>query len=146
MTFAPAFGDGYAFVTEREKYLSVEKVREEIGDGSDELVAWANAQTEAFFAPPDDRTVQAFATVSQWATSQSYSQPAVSDFLQKADFFLVAHALAHSLTVVTHERAANSRNKIKIPDACEGLGIAVISPFDMLRQEGARFVLEERTE
>ena len=127
------------------KVLSVEKVRDEIGEGNDALVIWASAQPEAFFVPPDDRTIQAFATVSQWATSQAYTQQAVSDFLQKADFFLVAHALAHALTIVTHERAANSPNKIKIPDACDALGVAVINPFDMLRRGGARFILEEPT-
>jgi len=31
--------------------------------------------------------------------------------------------------------------KIKIPDACIGLGIKCMTPFAMLRRERARFVL-----
>ncbi len=62
-------------------------------------------------------------------------------FLQVADYFLVAHALAHSQTVVTHEVAAESARKVKIPNACIGLGIKCVTPFEMLRIERARFVL-----
>ena len=54
---------------------------------------------------------------------------------------LVAHALAHGLTVVTHEIASTSTKKIKIPDACIGLGIKCVTPYEMLRTERARFVL-----
>jgi hypothetical protein len=44
-------------------------------------------------------------------------------------------------TVVTHERPSTSTRTIKIPDACLGLGIRFITPYEMLRRERARFVL-----
>jgi hypothetical protein len=65
----------------------------------------------------------------------------VNTFLQVADYYLVAHALAHGHTVVTHEIASTSTKKIKIPDACIGLSIKCMTPFEMLRRERARFVL-----
>jgi hypothetical protein len=83
----------------------------------------------------------ALGTVSSWATSQRYEPAAVSTFLQIADYYLVAHALAHGHTVVTHEVASPSIRKIKVPDACIGLNIKCMSPFEMLRLERARFVL-----
>jgi hypothetical protein len=43
---------------------------------------------------------------------------------------------------VTHEVPSASVKRIKIPDACIGLGIKCITPFEMLRIERARFVLE----
>ena len=46
-----------------------------------------------------------------------------------------------SHTVVTHEVAAGSKKKIKIPDACISLGVQFMTPFTMLRRERARFVL-----
>jgi len=46
--------------------------------------------------------------------------------------------------VVTHEVPGASRKKIKIPDACIGLGIKCVSPYEMLRTERARFVLGPR--
>ena len=45
------------------------------------------------------------------------------------------------MTVVTHEVPAETGRKIKIPNACLGLGIQCLSPYEMLRRERARFVL-----
>jgi hypothetical protein len=42
---------------------------------------------------------------------------------------------------VTHEVPSASTRKIKIPDACIGLGIKCMTPYEMLRRERARFVL-----
>src|SRR4051812_14146265 len=83
----------------------------------------------------------ALATVSTWASGQRYDASAVSTFLQVADYYLVAHSLASQHTVVTHEVTSASTRKIKIPDACIGLGIKCMTPFEMLRRERARFVL-----
>jgi hypothetical protein len=58
-----------------------------------------------------------------------------------ADYYLVAHAHANGFAVVTHEVAGNSRRKIKIPDACLAMGVRVVSPYQMLKAERARFVL-----
>ena len=65
----------------------------------------------------------------------------MSTFLQVADYYLVAHAHAHAFTVVTHEVAAETVKKIKIPNACIGLGVTVMSPYEMLRIEKARFIM-----
>ena len=69
---------------------------------------------------------------------------AVSTFLQLADYYLVAQAQAGEDTVVTHEVPSASTRKIKIPDACIGLGIKCTTPYEMLRGERARFVLGAR--
>lgn len=83
--------------------------------------------------------------MSTWATEQDYQPAAVNTFLQVADFYLVAHALAHRHTVVTHEIASASTKKIKIPNACIALGVKCVTPFEMLRRERARFVLGSAT-
>ena len=87
----------------------------------------------------------ALGKVSAWATGQHYEPAAVNTFLQVADYYLVAYALAHGHTVVTHEIASTSTKKIKIPDACIGLGIKCMTPFEMLRRERARFILGSQT-
>lgn len=69
------------------------------------------------------------------------SETGGATFLQGADYYLVAQALAGGHTVVTHEIAGNSLKRIKIPDACLQLGVHCINPFTMLRTEGAEFVL-----
>ena len=65
----------------------------------------------------------------------------MNTFLQVADYYLVAQARAGGHTVVTHEVPSASTRKIKIPDACIGLGIKCMTPYEMLRSERARFVL-----
>jgi len=62
-------------------------------------------------------------------------------FLEGADYWLVAHALAHGCAVVTHEVPANTTREIKIPNACHSLNLNCMNPYEMLRQERARFVL-----
>ena len=70
-----------------------------------------------------------------------YDPAAVNIFLQVADYYLVAHAHATGHIVVTHEKPSASLKKIKIPDACIGLGVKCMTPYEMLRAEHARFVL-----
>ncbi len=79
--------------------------------------------------------------MSAWATSQNYEPVAVNTFLQVADYYLVANGLAHGHVVVTHEIPSVSVKRIKIPNACVGVGVRFMTPFEMLRAERARFVL-----
>jgi hypothetical protein len=110
--------------------------------GRDELSVWAAQRGSDFFLKPDTTVLPFFNQVSSWASSQQYDPAAVSTFLQVADFYLVADALAHKRTVVTHESAADGRKRIKIPNACIGLNIKCMTPFEMLRYEHAKFILE----
>lgn len=141
LDFCPAFWDWLIATNTAGLVFSTEKVDDEIDAGADELAAWAATRGDGFFLKPDAAILPALATVSSWATGQNYEPAAVSTFLQVADFYLVAHALAHGHVVVTHEVAAASTKKIKIPSACIGVGVKCMSPFEMLRHERARFVL-----
>lgn len=58
---------------------------------------------------------------------------------------MVAHANGGNHAVVTHEVPSPSTKKIKISDACIGLAVKCMTPFDMLRTERARFVLRGPT-
>ena len=142
--FCPGFWDWLEGSNSRGIVFSIEKVRKELMAGNDELADWARAQGTQFFLPPDADVLPAFGQVSQWANSQGYDPAAVNTFLQVADYYLIAHALAHKFVVITHEVPAQSTTKIKIPNACIGLGIRHMNPYEMLRLEGARFVLERR--
>jgi hypothetical protein len=141
LDFCPAFWDWLITSNANGLVFSTEKVGDEIEAGADELAAWAEGRGPGFFLKPDAAILPALATVSSWATGQNYEPAAVSTFLQVADFYLVAHALAHGHVVVTHEVAAASTKKIKIPNACIGVGVKCMSPFEMLRHERARFIL-----
>ncbi len=139
--FCPAFWDWLLENNAAGRVFSIEKVEDEIDAGDDELAEWAKQRGSKFFLRPDAGVVKQFPEVSTWASSQNYEPAAVNTFLQVADYYLVAHALAQGLVVVTHEVPANSTKKIKIPNACVGLGIKFMTPYEMLRHERARFVL-----
>ena len=141
LDFCRAFWDWLIQGNSAKQVFSIEKVGDEIQAIADELVDWATDGGEGFFLKPDVNLLPALSTVSAWAAGQSYEPAAVSTFLQVADYYLVAHALAHRQTVVTHEVASTSTKKIKIPDACIGLGIKCVTPYEMLRTERARFIL-----
>ncbi|MCS1409390.1 MAG: tRNA(fMet)-specific endonuclease VapC [Verrucomicrobia subdivision 3 bacterium] len=139
--FCPAFWDWLVEQNRAGRVASIEKVAEELYSGEDELVKWAEKRSEAFFLRPDSAVLAAAPAVSKWANSNNYKPAAVHTFLQVADYWLVAHALAHDWTVVTHEVRNDSAKKIKIPNACIGLGLRCVTPYEMLRRERARFVL-----
>lgn len=139
--FCPAFWEWLSVNNTAKRVFSIEKVGDEIEAGEDDLAAWAEQRGSSFFLKPDSAILPALGSVSNWATTQSYEPAAVSTFLQVADYYLVAHALAHGDTVVTHEIASPSTKKIKIPNVCIGLGIKFMTPYEMLRHERARFVL-----
>ena len=139
--FCPAFWDWLVAAHTDGKAFSVEKVGDELLAGGDELSDWAAERGDGFFLPPDQAAFPALRRVAAWASGRDYGALAIRTFLQVADYYLVAQALAGGHTVVTHEVPSASTRRIKIPDVCIGLGIRCLTPFEMLRRERARFVL-----
>jgi hypothetical protein len=144
LDFCPAFWEWLITNNAQGRVFSIEKVGDEVAAGGDELSDWAAQQGDGFFLRPDAAILPALTAVSTWANGQNYDAAAVNTFFQLADYYLVAHALAHGHTVVTHEKAEFRPKKIQIPLACIGIGIKSMTPFEMLRVERARFVLERR--
>ncbi len=140
--FCPAF---WAWIETKSKaglVGSIEKVGDELYSFGDELSDWAKHMGIAFFAAPTPDVLPALRKVGEWAISQNYDPAASSAFMQVADCWLVATALAVGATVVTHEKpGSGSIKKIKIPDACVGLTIKCVTPYELLRMEKANFVL-----
>lgn len=140
LDFCPAF---WNWLTEKNmsgKVFSIDKMADEIAAGADELTDWAQQQ-ETLFLKTDAHIVVEFGKVSAWIMEQGYEPAAINTFLQVADYYLIAHALAERHTVVTHEVPSNSTKRIKIPNVCAGLDLHFMTPFEMLRRERARFVL-----
>jgi len=139
--FCPAFWDWIDAANQSGSVFSIERVGDELLGGADELADWAKQRMEQLFLKPDPAMVPSLQTASHWANIGGYEPAAVTTFFQVADYYLVAHAHAHRHVVVTHEVVAHSTKKIKIPNACIGLGVKCMTPFEMLRAERARFVL-----
>lgn len=122
---------------------SVQAVKRDLEEKEDDLTAWiASACPDYMFVGPDDGTISALATVSKWAMApeRPYRLAAREEFLSVSDSLLVAHALAHGHTVVTHEKPSpESKKKIKIPDVCNALDVAWLDCYAMLEAIGAKF-------
>ncbi|MGE3345500.1 MAG: DUF4411 family protein [Vicinamibacterales bacterium] len=141
LDFCPAFWEWLIRRNADGAVFSIEKVGGEIEAGADELSDWARDRGAGFFLKPDEAILAALGAVSTWVSGRGYDPAAVSTFLQVADYYLVAHALAHGHVVVTHEVPSASTKRIKIPNVCIGMGVKCMTPYEMLRVEQARFVL-----
>ena len=144
LDFAPGYWDWLAREASAGTIRSIEKVADEIGAQQDDLSEWAAKLPKGFFLRPDAAFSAAFQQVSQWALTSGFHPAAYSDFLGVADSFLVAQAAAGHHTVVTLEKPATtpSKRRIKVPDACAGVGVKCMTPYDVMRLCGVRLVLE----
>lgn len=145
LDFCPAFWEWLIHKGNTGAVFSIDKVADEIAAGGDDLSTWAVDRGAGLFRRTPASLAAQFGQVSTWATSQQYTAAAINTFLQSADFYLVAHALAGAHVLVTHETLATSSGRIKIPNACLGLDVRYMTPFQMLRTEQARFVLGRQT-
>ncbi len=141
LDFCPAFWEWLRHKSHAGSVFSIDKVADEIEAGQDELSDWARDNGGALFRRTPPTLAPQFTQVAAWATGQKYTPAAINTFLQAADFYLLAHALAGKHVVVTHEVHSNSPARIKIPNACVALSVRFMTPYQMLRIEQARFVL-----
>jgi hypothetical protein len=141
--FCPAFWNWIDEAHAAGVAYSIDSVRAELVAGNDDLEIWARSRPNGFFIMPSAATVPSLQATSIWANGTGYDPAAVTTFLQVADYYLVAQAHEQQYTVVTHEIVSPSTKRIKIPNACLGLGVRYITPFAMLRAEQARFVLPQ---
>jgi hypothetical protein len=138
----PAFWDWIIQQHRAERVFTVQKVADEVLVGADELAQWMSVQPTSFRIAAGSRDQPTLQALAQWVASNNFTQGAISDFLGKADYYLVAQAATLGYTVVTQEKSdPTSRRRVKIPDACGAVGVSSITPFTMLRAEKARFIL-----
>ncbi len=141
LDFCPAFWEWLIGANARGLVYSVEKIREQLIGAGDELSDWVRALPADFFFAADQGTVAGLAAAVEWARRQNFRPSAVALFADDADAYLVGHASAHGHTVVTLEQPSDGVKLVKIPNACIGLGVKYINTFELLRRDGARFVL-----
>ena len=116
---------------------SISPVKRELRQKDDQIKNWIDFHATSLFLPDDGAIGNAMGQLATWAGSNGYTSAAVTNFLSKADSFLIAYAMLGGHQIVTLEASApRSRNNIKIPDAGNAFGISSITPFQMLRQHG----------
>ena len=138
----PAFWEWLLKANRNGQVVSILEVAEEISKKTDILSEWALGQGGPIFQHPRKNLETAIFDLTNWVSREDYNPQAYRKFLRSTDYWLIVFSLAHGYTLVTHEVCSNSLNIVKIPDVCDYFSINCITPFEMLRTEQVRFVLE----
>lgn len=136
---APGFWSWLADQSLAGQVASIDAIKDEITAGTGDLVDWARARPKNFWLQDTGDVLDAMRELAAWATdpTRQFRQEAVDEFLDSADYKLIAHAMASGATVVTREQPApDSKKKIKIPDACGAFGVTWTDPFSTYRALG----------
>lgn len=119
---------------------SIDKVKEEIDRGGDELTDWLhNNAPRGFFLTQDIAVMTKLAETIAWAQNSTvhFSQAAIFDYINVADSYLVATAAARRMVLVTYEKSnPQRRNRVMIPDACNAIGVRTCDLNTALRELG----------
>lgn len=138
----PGFWDWLTVRNSASGVFSIEPVFKELQKTQDELAVWASDRQSAFFLPLDAPANAAMSQVAAVVQRGGFKPHAVHEFMKGADPFVIAYAMAHKITVVTHEvHIPGAVRKVRIPTICKSLNVPCVRTFDMLRSENVRFVL-----
>lgn len=133
----PGFWECLGWHYKQGAVRSIDRVKQELDIGKDELTHWTKkGAPSGFFAPTTDKaTAGLFGQMVVWAQSQPQYLPlALTEFATAADGWLVAYAKSNGFVVVTHEVPSEARNEVKIPNVCKAFGVGYIDTFDMLEE------------
>ncbi|MBA4029386.1 MAG: DUF4411 domain-containing protein [Planctomyces sp.] len=139
----PGFWDSLTEQNLAKKVFSIDRVRQELQVGDDEITKWLrNKSLKNLFKKTEDiAVIREFQRMATWVDKQTQFRPeAKTDFQNAADGFVVAYASVNKMIVVTHETfAPNARKTVPIPNLCEQFEVKHLGTFEMLRQLGEKF-------
>jgi len=139
---APPFWESLVQHAANGRIYSIDRVKQELERGKDELATWATSQfNDAFASTDNEDVIESYSEVMSWVQAQDqFLDAAKADFAAVADGWLVAYAKTKGNIVVTHELpATDARKKVPIPNVCDALGVSYVDTFTMLRELGVRF-------
>ena len=139
----PGFWDALLWHQARGRVSSIDRIKEEIERGGDDLTTWINnVMPETCFASTDNADViRWFGEMVAWVHAQpQYLPEAKAEFAAEPDGWLIAYAKANQLVLVTHEvHAPEAKRKVPIPNVCIEFEVQYVDTFEMLREFDTRF-------
>ena len=146
--FAPSFWQQLRPKISLDKIAVLDKVRDELLKGTDELSTWiSDLPNECILSTQDTQILQKYRDVLSFIQqSDKYSEAALRRWSQLdiADPWLIAAAKVYGYTLLSFEQSAGtipegSRSKNpKLPDVARHFQVPYTSLFDMMRQEHFR--------
>ena len=102
---APRFWESLILHAESGQIRTIDRVKQELERGKDQLAGWAKDNFAQWFDSTDqDEIIHAYRNIANWVQNQSrFFDAAKSEFASSADGWLVAYALVNQCEVVTHE-------------------------------------------
>jgi hypothetical protein len=115
----------------------------EIVKGNDELAEWVKDNKGILFSEPDEKVVEIYRQIADFANSNYQDEHWIRSFLDGADPWVIAHAKAYDLIAVTMEgnkgneeispKSKRFIGRIKIPNMCGHFGVKCVSTFELIR-------------
>ena len=137
----PAFWTKLEELAAHHYIHSIDRVKQELDRGKDELSSWAAGNFAPAFDSTDDEDIIAqYRSLMSWVQLHNqFLDMAKSDFAGSADGWLIAYAKVKGRTVVTHEvLAQDAKAHIPIPNVCLAFDVQYVDTFQMLRNLGVR--------
>ncbi|MFC1835852.1 DUF4411 family protein [Thermodesulfobacteriota bacterium] len=136
----PTFWDDLVDLASDGIVESIDRVKDELQRGDDELSQWTNEKFFDAFASTGDDVIESCGRIMAWAMNQDqYRQAAKEEFARVADGSLVAYAHCKGRTLVTHEVLNETiKSKLPIPNVCQAFNVSYIDTLRMLRDLGVR--------
>lgn len=139
---APRFWESLLHRAASGSVRSIDRVKQELERGKDELAEWVeNNFSDAFASTDEQDVIRSFGEIMTWVQAQSqFSGAAKTDFASGADGWLVAYARSKGSIIVTQEvPARDARRKVPIPNVCQVFNVPFVDTFEMLRGLGVQF-------
>lgn len=114
-------------------------VYDELTDGQDDLSEWAKERRRAgLFTEPSEAVQRTFRRVAAYVTQRYPDNQSRRRFMNRADPWVIAHALSQGGSVVTlEEKVMDTSQQVKIPNVCSHFSVTCINTYQMLRELGA---------
>ncbi|MCL6614222.1 MAG: DUF4411 family protein [Firmicutes bacterium] len=138
---APGFWEALLIHAKDGRIQSIDRVKDELQRGNDELKDWVNNDFHPFFASTDqDDVADIYRKIMNWVQGSSqFLEAAKAEFARSADGWLVAYAMIKNCIVVTHEQfRPEAKKTVPIPNICQAFGVPYINTYQMLRDLGVK--------
>jgi hypothetical protein len=119
---APKFWDSLIESSRAGRIESIDRIKQELERGKDDLAKWAKSHFHSAFVSTNDAdVVDAYREIMAWVGAhKQFSDLAKADFAKGADGWLVAYAKAKGRIVVTQEVLnLEIKRRVPIPNVCE---------------------------
>ncbi len=138
----PSFWNALIRHTQKGNICSAIAVFNELtANSNDELSKWAKTNKDLIFEEPDESVSSRYTQIVEYVI-KNYETHWVNEFLDGADPWVIAHALAGRHTVVTQEMPkGEQRNakknlisgEIKLPNVCQFFRVPWMGLFELMR-------------